>query len=155
MLVVIEPVDRTGPRGDRDPQRHPYNDYWIHILKSDSDLPDTNTVVHKVNGFDNWHTTILPEREIKEEATAYAKKLAKRLGCRVIWSNQMPKPTKERKTIRAIVECVVPANIPEKALVLALGRILEHPIQLGFKGNKDTLVRPKFKSYSRHKSKIS
>jgi hypothetical protein len=61
-------------------------------------------------------------------------------------------PAARFKTIRAVVEARVPDHITEKSLILALTRILEHPIQLGFKGNKDTLVKPKFKSYSRVKT---
>jgi len=151
MIVVIEPIDKTGARGDRDMRPpHPYKDYHIHVLQTLADLPSSETVVHKVDGYDHWHSSIKDERAIKEEATAYAKKLAKRMGAQMLWSNALPKTaTDEWKTIRAVVECRVPSHITEKSLVNALTRILEHPIQLGFKGNKETLVRPKFKAYSR------
>jgi hypothetical protein len=53
------------------------------------------------------------------------------------------------KTVRAAVECRVPDSVTEKDLVLTLRRILLYPIQLGFKGDVNTLAMPKFKSYSR------
>lgn len=154
MLVVIEPIDKRGPRGDRDTQTHPYKDYRIHVLQSLADLPSDETVVHTVDGFDNWWTTIKKEDEVLKQAEEYARKLAKRMACKVVWSNKLPKtPQQEWKTIRAVVECRVPSHITEKSLVSALGRILQHPIQLGFAGNKDTLVKPKFKSFSRVQAK--
>lgn len=57
---------------------------------------------------------------------------------------------KPYKTIRAVVECRVPQHVTEKSLVSHLRMILgKWPIQLGFKGDRETLVRPEFKSYSR------
>jgi hypothetical protein len=149
VIVVIEPIAKEGPRGDRDTQTHPYKDYHIHVLASDKELPSKDTIVHEVDGFDNWWTTIRKEDEVKAEATEFARRLAKRFGTTVVWSHMLGnKPTKF-KVIRAVVECKVPDHITEKALVNALTRILVHPIQLGFQGQKDTLVTPSFKQYSR------
>lgn len=154
MLVVIEPINKTGARGDRDPNpNHPYKDYRIHVLQSLADLPSGESVVHTVDGYDNWWTTIKNEEQVRKEAEGYAAKLGKRLGAKVLWSDKLPKTKQiEWKTIRAVVECRVPSHITEKSLVLALDRILQHPIQLGFAGNKETLVKPKFKQFSRVKA---
>lgn len=150
MIVVIEPIDKTGPRGDRDRNRHPYKDYRVHVLNSLSDPPSDASVVHEVGGFNSWHCTIEPLEETKQEALTFARKLADRMAAKVFWSHDLPKtPVQEFKTIRAVVECKVPQHITEKSLVQALDRILQHPIQLGFSGNKETLVKPKFKSFSR------
>ncbi len=53
------------------------------------------------------------------------------------------------KTVRAVIECRVPDHISEKSLVMALKRILIHPIQLGYRGDRNTLAKLDFKSYSR------
>jgi hypothetical protein len=56
---------------------------------------------------------------------------------------------KAYKTIRAVVECRVPENITEKDLVWHLKDILKWPLQLGRKGQHDTLVKPEFKQFNR------
>lgn len=53
------------------------------------------------------------------------------------------------KTVRAVVECRVPASVSEKQLVQKLRTILIWPIQLGFPGQQETLVEAKIKSYAR------
>lgn len=149
MIVIIEPISREGPRGDRDTQVHPYKDYHIHVLASELEPPSKDTLVHEVDGFNQFWTTIRPEQEVKDEALSFARTLARRFGTKVVWSHQIPRKKVKFKTIRAVVECRVPEHITEKALVNALTRVMKYPIQLGFQGQKDTLVEPKFKSYSR------
>lgn len=149
MLVVIEQIDKTGPNGDRDTQRHPYSDYNIHMLKAPTDPPTDETLIQTIEGFDNFACHIKDKQWVRNQAVAYAKRLAKPLGAEVKWATDLVTKEAKFKTIRAVVECRVPEHITEKALVNALERVLLYPIQLGFKGNPDTLVKPKFKSYSR------
>lgn len=77
-LVVVEPVERSGPKGDRDPHRHPYRDYRIHVLQDD-EQPSSKTVVETINGFDLFWTTIRPQKEIEAQAYTYARQLSRRL----------------------------------------------------------------------------
>lgn len=57
--------------------------------------------------------------------------------------------SKPYKTIRAVVEVRVPQHVTEKALVWKLKEIIKWPIQLGYEGDRSTLVKPQFKQYSR------
>lgn len=84
MKVVVAPIPKSGPRGDRDPNRHPYFDYEIHLCEPEK-ITDDSTRVHTVCGFDNWWTTIKNEEEVRSEAEKYADKLANRLGTEVVW----------------------------------------------------------------------
>lgn len=150
MIVVIEPVDRRGPRGDRDTQTHPYQDFNIHVLKGAGDPPSPKTIVHKIDGFNHTWTTIHDIAQTKKDAIEYANRLARQINTKVVWVDAHGEvPGSKFKTIRAVVECRVPQHITEKSLVGALKRIMEHPIQIGVRGDKKTLVKPEFKSYSR------
>lgn len=77
--IVIEPVERSGPHGDRDPGRHSYRDYRIHVLRDD-ERPCKKTSVHVVDGFDHWWTAIKNRQEVEREARKYARRLARILG---------------------------------------------------------------------------
>ena len=79
MKVFIEPVSQTGPNGDRDTQRHPYFDYRIHVA-DDAALLNDETVVHEVDGFNHFWTSIKPKDDVRYEAVKFAGCLAKRLG---------------------------------------------------------------------------
>lgn len=57
--------------------------------------------------------------------------------------------TKPYRTVRAVIECRVPAYVTEKQLVWHLRDILKWPIQLGQKGNHETLVRTQIKEYGK------
>lgn len=80
LYVVIEPIPKTGARGDRDTRPpHPYNDYRIHVLHGEEQMSRA-TVVHEIDGYDHWWTTIRPEKDVRTEAWAFARRLAKRLN---------------------------------------------------------------------------
>lgn len=86
MKVIIVPVRKEGPRGDRDPNKHPYLDYEIHLLGPD-EKPSTTSLVHIVDGFDNWWTTIKPEAEVRKEAEEYGQRLARQSRGELVWAD--------------------------------------------------------------------
>jgi tRNA U38,U39,U40 pseudouridine synthase TruA len=57
--------------------------------------------------------------------------------------------TEKYKTVRAVVEVRVPERITEKQLVHKLEELIKWPIQLGYQRDHETLVKPKFKQFSR------
>lgn len=79
MKVVIERIPKTGPKGDRDRERHPYFDHRVHVVK-DGEEPSMDTVVHRIDGFNHQWTTIRDVREVQKEVSDYAYRLAERLG---------------------------------------------------------------------------
>lgn len=57
---------------------------------------------------------------------------------------------KPYKKIRVVVECMAPDDMTEADLLCKLKEIIKWPIQLSReKGRRDTIVRPKFKRFSR------
>ena len=85
--VLIVPIPKEGPRGDRDLQRHPYNDYEVHVL-GEGERPSKKTLVHEVDGYNHWHSTIEPESQTKAQAQKYGERLAKRLGVSLEWAGE-------------------------------------------------------------------
>lgn len=53
------------------------------------------------------------------------------------------------KVIRAVVEVGAPDSVTEKDLVRKLKQILQYPLQLGFPGDRETLLKAEVKSFSR------
>jgi hypothetical protein len=84
MMIVVEAVPRTGPRGDRDAQRHPYHDYRVHVAES-VDATSTETVIREVSGVDHWRETIRPIADVKPEVREFADRLAGAFGVPVAW----------------------------------------------------------------------
>lgn len=78
-IIFMMPVPQYGPNGDRDTQRHPYNDYAIHILRGD-EQPNEANCIHIVRGYDHFQSHILDKDVVLAEATAYAQKLWDRVG---------------------------------------------------------------------------
>lgn len=87
-IVFIEKIPREGPCGDRDRERHLYFDYRVHVLNELSDVPTEESAVHSISGFENWNYTIRPEADVIADVTAFAEKLASRLGAGIIWGGE-------------------------------------------------------------------
>lgn len=85
--VMVVPVPKEGPNGDRDTQRHPYFDYEVHLL-SEGEPVGPSTLVHEVSGFDDWHTHIKPAAGVRSDAQKYAEKLAQRIKTEVRWAGE-------------------------------------------------------------------
>ena len=80
MKVVVKPVLKSGPNGNRDVEQHPYYDYCIHVLPDDGKLCGLETMVHTVSGFDRWWIVIKNRDAVRSEALEYARRLARSIG---------------------------------------------------------------------------
>ena len=78
MRVVVQPVPKSGPNGDRDTQRHPYLDYRIHLCEEGA-KPTKETKVHEVSGFDHWWTCPRNREDVAAEAMSFARRLSRRM----------------------------------------------------------------------------
>lgn len=109
LLVIVEPIPKTGPNGDRDLQRHPYWDYKIHLAPKEGVL-NHDTCVHEISGFDSFYTCIHNRAAVRSEVEQYAAKLARRLKTTVVWLG------KDLKVYEISTHALILAGNKEEAL---------------------------------------
>lgn len=77
--VVVIPLPKMGPRGDRDPETHPYKDYVIHLAEWDRHNYYLGEQLRHISGFNRFWTSIKNQEEVLKAAKSFARVLAKQL----------------------------------------------------------------------------
>jgi len=108
--VIILPIPKTGPNGDRDTQRHPYFDYEIHVADLSEEL-SLDTAVHEVSGYDHFNSHIHNREGTKNEAIGYARRLAERIGAQVKIMGE------DLKIFEVTTRSLIMASSPEEAIL--------------------------------------